>query len=206
MKKIILYVASAAIPIFAAFSQAEAQPKQGSFGMSAAIALPSGIIPSAGIPTSTLNNLNITYGPTTSFLYLISDNLQLEGGIGYVSVATDTEGDDPDPLSTISIGVQGKYFLSNAPARPYAGIGFSYSSLPTTESANSETTRSLLLVSGVFGGQAFLNDAKTAAMFIQVGLGYNVFSTSTDMDGDNSDTSVSVLNPGGSAFGFSIYL
>ncbi len=203
--------------LFAAFSIAfiisptQTQAEDGhSFGFSAAIAMPSGLVPSAGIPTTAGTNINFTYGYSTNFLMMIGEQLQIEAGIGYVSVSTSIDAagaKNPDPISTISFSAGGRYFLRTGDVQPYVGGGLSFTSLPSTTINSKEVSASLLSFIGFVGAQGFINTSRTVALFIQMGFGYNSASGNvTDpITFVQSEGSTSSFNFGGSAVGATVY-
>lgn len=175
---------------------------KGKLGMSAAIGLPSGITPAVSLPTNTLGSLTISTAATSSFNILLSDNLQLDLGLGYLSV-TPNEGDG---VNTVSIGAGVKYFMGKGDVSPYITGGFSFTNLPTITSVGTERTGNMITFLAAYGAQAYLNSSNTVALFVQMGLGYNTGSITTDITGGSSTTtSISNLNLGGSAVGVTVY-
>lgn len=197
-----------AIATFGNF-ESRAQFSPNSFGLSAAIAMPSGVTASAAIPTAFNANGVITFTNSfaTSILFVASDNIQLDAGIGYVSVSTDNPDPtpDPDPLTTISFSAGGRYFINIGNVMPYLGVGFSFTNFPTLKVGGGEIKGSLMTVLGFFGAQAFINDSKTLALFIQIGAGFNSVTSKTEANSMTSETKNSSINFGGSAIGGSIY-
>lgn len=186
-----------------------AQFREGAWGLNAGMAMPSGLSLSAGIPTGTLVNLTYTYSFSTSFAYVISQNLQLEAGLGFVTASFTVPSSQtaPDNQSLFSIFFGGKYFLSEKnDVMPYLGAGFSFTSLPTVKSGvNNETSGSLLTVLGFFGAQGFLNKERTVSLFIQIGLGLSKGTVTNKIGSSSFDNGQTNINFGGSAFGGSIY-
>jgi hypothetical protein len=186
-----------------------AQFRVGAFGLNAGMAMPSGLTLSAGIPTSTLVNLSYTYSFSTSFAYVLSQNLQLEAGIGFVTASCQVPSGQtaPDNQRLFSFSLGGKYFLSDKnDVMPHLGVGFSSTSLPTVKSGgNNETSGSVLTAIVFFGAQGFLNKERTVSLFIQFGLGYNKGTVTTKTGSNSYDNGQTNINFGGSAFGGSIY-
>lgn len=194
------------IGILSASSQS--QVRTGAMSLNAGMAMPSGLTLSAAIPTSFLTGLTFTYSFATSFGYVLSDNLQLEAGIGYVTASFSVpDGETANQnQSLFSLNLGAKYFISaKEGVMPYIGVGFSTTSLPSTTNGNTTTSASLTTILAYFGAQGFLNNAKTVALFIQFGLGYNNGSQKTVTPNMTSERSQTNINFGGSAFGGSIY-
>jgi hypothetical protein len=82
-------------------------------GVSASMAMPSGIVASAGMPGPLLNQVNIAYGASSNLIFVVDRMLQFEAGFGYATVSTIVPKDatEPDPQSVLSIMAGGKYFL-----------------------------------------------------------------------------------------------
>lgn len=187
----------------------QAQFREGAWGLNAGMSMPSGLTLSAGIPTSTLVNVSFTYSFSSSFAYVLSQNLQLEAGISYLTASfqVPSGATAPDNQNLFSIYAGGKYFLMQKEmVMPYIGAGLSYSSLPTVKSGNSnETSGSLLTFIGCFGVQSFLNKEKTVSLFIQIGVGFNKGTVSSKTSGGTYESGQTNINLGGSAFGGTIY-
>jgi outer membrane protein W len=186
----------------------KAQFREGAIGLNAGMAMPSGLTMSAGIPNNILGNLTFTYSFATSFAYVMSQNMQLEAGIGFVSASFSVPSgfNAPESQSLFSLFLGGKYFLSSKnDVMPYLGVGVSYTALPTIKSGTNETSATLLTVLGYFGAQGFLNTQKTVSLFIQFGIGYNQGTVTNKIGSNSSDNGLTNINFGGSAFGGSIY-
>lgn len=189
--------------------ESKAQFASNSFGLSAAIAMPSGVTASAAVPTA-INNYGVitfTNSFATSILFVATENIQLDAGIGYVSVSTDNPDPqpDPDPFTTISFAAGGRYFFNVGNVMPYIGVGFSFTNLPTVKVGGGEIKGSLMTLLGFFGAQAFINDSRTIALFIQIGAGFNSVTSKTEANQMTAETKNSSINFGGSAIGGSIY-
>ena len=189
-------------------TSAHSQFRTGAFALNAGMSMPSGLTLSAGIPTSTLTGLTFTYSFASSIGYIVADNFQIDAGIGYLTASFQVpSGPTPESQSLFSLCLGAKYFLGISEiVKPYIGGGFSISSLPKVSAGqNYSTSGSLTTVVAYFGAQSFLNNAKTVALFIQMGLAFNkgtLTTTSGNMSSDNGQTNI---NFGGSAFGGSIY-
>lgn len=122
-------------------------------------------------------------------------------GFGYLSIAVD----EADASNTMSIGISGKYFLTNGEVMPYITGGFSYTQVPTIETSNSTIEGNMLTVLGAFGVQAFMNNSKTIALFIQMGFGYNLGTIDNTVGNTTMSNEQTNLNLGGSAIGATIY-
>lgn len=210
-KRITMLYAALSITIAIATPTPAHSQGNSTFGITASIGMPSGLVPAAGIPTAA-NTLSITYGMTTSILMLINEQLQIEAGIGYVSVSTSYDKEsikEPDPLSAISFSAGCRYFLRKAEVQPYVGGGFSYTSLPSVTGFDmKEISVNLFSFIGFVGAQGFINKSQTVALFIQIGFGFNTF-TGGIPDPDTfqiSKGTFSTINFGGSAIGGTIYL
>lgn len=181
--------------------------KEGDFGISASLALPSGITASAAIPTTVLSQLSLSYGASTNLSYVPTGNLELDLGLGVVSISYSAPSGQTAAKSqtAISLMLGGKYFLSSKDVSPYLGAGFSYSSLPTITSGSTEVSGSLVTFIGFFGAQGFINASKNVALFAQIGFGVNSGSITTKVEGMSAKNGISTINLGGSAFGGSIY-
>lgn len=188
---------------------ANAQFREGAWGLNAGMSMPSGISLSAGIPTSTLVGISFTYSFASSFAYVLSQNLQLEAGISYLTASFQVPSGNtaPDNQNLLSIYGGGKYFLMQKEmVMPYIGAGLSFTSMPTVKSGGSnETSGSLLTFIGCFGAQSFLNKEKTVSLFIQIGVGFNKGTVTTKTSNGSYDNGQTNINLGGSAFGGSIY-
>jgi hypothetical protein len=190
-----------------------AQFREGAWGLSAGVAMPSGVTLSAGIPTSSLSNVTFTYSFSSSFVYALNQSLQLEAGVGYLTAGVSTDPlpngqKNPDNQNLFSVNVGGKYFLMTHDVMPYLFAGFSYTSLPSTKTVYNEISGSLISALAGFGAQSFINTSKTIALFIQFGVGFNKGTVTTKMtEGSTSSTDVSNtnINFGGSAVGATIY-
>ena len=88
---------------------------------------------------------------------------------------------------------------------PYITGGFSYTQVPTIETSNSTIEGNMLTVLGAFGVQAFMNNSKTIALFIQMGLGYNMGTIDNTVGNTTMSNEQTNLNLGGSAIGATIY-
>lgn len=208
-------------------SSSQAQFREGAIGISAGMAMPSGVTLSAAVPSSYAGNINniFTYYFGSSFAYVIAPTVQLELGLGYgtASYSVPQGQTAPPTQSTLGVNLGGKIFLAsrNDMVMPYIGAGFSYVGLPKSESTTgtvpytttTSITGSIISVLGCFGAQGFLNAQKTVAIFVQFGLGYSkgtltttvATSTPTANTSKSADNSQADLNLGGSAFGFSVY-
>ena len=60
-------------------------------------------------------------------------------------------------------------------------------------------------VLAAIGAQSFIDNNNTVAVFIQMGLGYNMGSVTTEGSGFSTTSDASSLNLGGSAVGFSVF-
>lgn len=179
---------------------ANAQFGHGSWGLNAGIALPAGVTQSVAVPGGSFTNVSFTPTASANLIYLLSQSFALQFGVGFLSTSqTPPTGTAPDALTTISFTAGGKYFLSKGDVMPYLAAGFSYTNLPKFTSGTTEITSSLVMIYGCFGGEGFLNANKTVSVFIQMGLGYNMLSFSSLMNGQNT------LNFGGSAVGANVY-
>lgn len=202
----------AALLIWCNPTESNAQFRNGAWGLSAAMSMPNGLVPGPGVsptitlPVNTGGQVAFNFVGTSGINYVAGDNLQLELGIGYLSVSADVPGDnDPDPLSSIAVALGGKYFLSNGPVMPYLGLNGSYAILPTTKFNTTEITGNVMSLIAYFGAMSFINDSKTLAIFLQMGLGYNSGTVTTETNGSKSDASSGSFNLGGSAIGAAIY-
>lgn len=178
----------------------------GNLGMSAAVGLPNGVTPAVGLPSNAFNRITITTAASSSFNIRLNDALQLDLGLGYMSVS---QGEGTDAQNTLSIGTAGKYFLKKGDVQPYLNLGFSFTQIPTIENTTSKISGNMVTILGAFGVQSFINQANSVALFVQMGFGYNMGSVETVNTVGNqnttSSTDFSTLNLGGSAIGLSIY-
>ncbi len=158
-------------------------------GLSAAISLPSGIVPSI-TPGNVANNVGISYNSSVAFLYRFTQAVQGEVGLGFASISPES-GDD---ISAFSLMAGLKYFLRLGNVMPYLNGAFSYSSVPKFDNFSESN---LFSIFGSFGAQAFLNDQHTAALFIQIGIGFSAI--------DANGFKKSMVDLGGSAIGGSVY-
>lgn len=195
-----LIFATLVASLFFALSPTQTQAK-GNLGMTAAVGLPNGFTPSVGLPSNVYSRLTISLGASSSFNIMLSDAFQLDLGLGYLSI-TPEEG---DAANTLSFGVGGKYFLDKGDVRPYINAALSYSQIPTISSVTSETSGNLITFIAAFGAQAFVNEANTIALFVQMGLGYNTGTLTMEAAGMSQDNTISSLNLGGSAIGATVY-
>lgn len=175
---------------------ANAQFGSGAWGLNAGIALPAGVTQSIGLPSGSLSNVTFTPGASANLVYLMSQSFALQFGIGFQNASTTVPSGQtaPDALSTMSLTAGGRYYLNHGDVMTYLGAGFSYTNLPEIVSV----TGSLITIYGCFGAEGFLNSTKTVSIYIQMGVGYNMFSQSSD-NGNN------ILNLGGSAVGANVY-
>lgn len=180
--------------------------EEGNFGMTAAMGMPNGVTPSIGLPTNTTSRLSISATASSSFNIMLSNNLQLDVGLGYLSV---DPGGDADPSTTLSFMAGGKYFFTTEHVSPYLNLGISYTQIPTIETTGSEITGNMMTVLAAFGAQAFINTNNTVAVFVQMGIGYNMGTVDTETTVGGSSTTMSSemtnLNLGGSAVGITVY-
>jgi hypothetical protein len=177
-----------------------AQFRQGAWGLNAGIALPAGITQSVAVPSGSLSNVVFTPTASANLVYLLSQSFALQFGVGFLSAGVSPqEGPAPDAVTTLSLTAGGKYYMGHGDVMTYLGAGFSYTNLPKITSGNDEITNSLIMIYGCFGAEGFLNSSKTVSVFIQMGLGYNMLSFSTQFSNQNT------LNLGGSAVGANIY-
>ncbi len=132
-----------------------------------------------------------SFAPRAQFLYTLSDQLQLDLGVGFQTISVDP----PDESATaFGINVGGKYFLSTV---PFVGVEFSYSSADDSYSENSETD-TFLMISALLGGQVMIEN--NLGVYGQVGFGYGKYSDGREDAGD-----VSVLGFTTAAVGASFY-
>ncbi len=183
---------------------ANAQMLQGGCGLNAGIALPAGITQSAGVPNFSSLNITFTNSASANFIYVVSNNFQLNAGLGFLS--TSFSGNSaPASQSLISIAVGGKLILSHHDVMPYIGLGFSYTNLPKVTQGTTDITGSLITLTPCFGVESFINQAKTVSMYIQMGIGYNSTSLKATSGNFSSTSGTSMFNLGGSAAGVNIY-
>lgn len=179
---------------------ANAQFKQGAWGLSAGIALPAGVTQSVAVPGGSFTNVSFSPTASANLVYLFSQSFALQFGVGFLSAGVSPQsGPAPDAVTTLSLTAGGKYYMSHGDVMPYLSAGFSYTNLPKITSGSTEVTNSLIMVYGCFGAEGFLNSSKTVSIFIQMGLGYNMLSFSEMFSNLNT------LNLGGSAVGANIY-
>ena len=198
---------SSIIILIALTLSSQAQMREGNWGISSGMAMPSGITTTAGLPTNVLSQLNISYSASSNFIYVVSPMMQLEAGLGYVSIGyTVPSGQTAaSSQSALSIMVGGKYFLRQSDVNPYLGVNFSFSQLPTITNGGNSIKGKLITAIGYFGAQGFINSAKTVALFVQFGLGYNTGTLTTTVGSNSFDNGINTFNLGGSAFGGMIY-
>jgi hypothetical protein len=174
----------------------KAQFKDGAWGFSAGIAMPSGITTSAGLPS--LTSVAFTYGASTSLLYLVSQALQLELGLGIASQSfTVATGSAPNSQTSISFSFGGKYFLMTKDVMPYITAGFSYTGFPKTTVTGTDYTGSLVTFLAGFGAESFLNSTRTIGLFIQIGIGFNSITNTVTVAGQSASSGSSTFNLGG---------
>lgn len=200
LKSAFFFVFSLLIFVSLSNNNANAQLKSGQMGMSAAIGMPSGLLPSVSSNGNAINDM-YSLDASTSLNLVLSDNFQLDLGLGFMSRSRNEE----DAQNLLTFGLGGKYFLSNSEVSPYITGGFSYAQLPSSESEISSSEGSILSLLGAFGVQSFVNNSKTIALFIQIGISYNMISTESTVMNQSSTTELNHLNLGASAIGATIY-
>ncbi len=210
MKTSKLFFLLLAIALTTTIATTEAHEK-GDFGMSAAIAMPNGVTPSTGLTTNTTSRLSISSTAASSFNIMLTNTLQLDLGLGYLSIDNGVEGSDP--ANTLSFMAGGKYFFNVSDVSPYVNLGLSYTQIPTIETVgngfSTEVSGSMMTVLAAFGAQAFLNSTHNIAIFVQMGIGYNMgtVDTKSTVNGTSTTNSneMTNLNLGGSAVGLTVY-
>lgn len=209
MKTSKLFFLLLVVALTTAITPTEAHEK-GDFGMTAAIGMPNGVTPSIGLPTNTTSRLSISATASSSFNIMLTNNIQLDLGLGYLSV---DPGGDADPANTLSIMAGGKYFFNTGDVSPYLNLGISYTQIPTIESGGTgfttEVSGNMMTVLAAFGAQAFITPTHNIALFVQMGIGYNMGTVDTETSSGGSSSTMSSevtnLNLGGSAVGVTVY-
>lgn len=191
------------------------QLASGMMGFGASFALPGGTtasVVSNGAGSSTvLAQFGFTYTGGSHIAYLISQNLELQAGLGFgtVSFAVPTGSTAIESQSTMSVLLGGRLYMSpGAKASPYVNVGLSYTKAPTIKTSKLEVSANLIGVIAAVGAQGWLSESVSA--YVQMGLGYNsgtITSTGigTDADKGSSSNSVNTLSLGGSAAGICVY-
>lgn len=151
-------------------------------------------------------NLNIQFSdgiyfaPRAQFLYTLSDQLQLDFGIGFQTWSVENDNADIDEsASSYAINVGAKYFLGKV---PYVGAELVYGAADDESLDNQgeydPESDTFLMISVLLGGQVMVQD--NLGIYGQVGLGYGSYT-----DGGEQDFDVTLLGLTTAAVGASFY-
>lgn len=138
--------------------------------------------------------------------YTLSNNVQ----VGLNLIMTNTSYTVPDGApsrdseTAFGVDVYCAYYLSQGDAvSPYLIFEVDYLAHPKQTSGSLETTRNDIGIEFGFGGQAFV--VKGLALWGQIGIEYNMQSTTTKVGSSESTSGTNVLNLFTTAVGASFY-
>ncbi|MDA3843332.1 MAG: outer membrane beta-barrel protein [Candidatus Kapabacteria bacterium] len=183
-------------------SEASAQLKPGSFGISASFAYRP---VDAGMSHAFDAEMKTTM-PMAHLLYTYSKNLQVDFALGIQSRSyTYEDGDEPNSETTLAFQLAAKYFFdSKSNVSPYLGGALGYLAFPRIERSGYDEVDFNISAALIFGGQYFLEN--NFALWAQIGLTanfiYERYEYTTKINMTNQTT---VIDLSSTAVGASFY-
>jgi len=183
-------------------SEASAQLKPGSFGISASFAYRPA---EAGMSHAYDAEMKTTM-PMAHLLFAYTEKLEINFAVGLQNRSyTYEEGDEPNSETTLAFGLGAKYFLeSKSKVSPYIGGTLGYLIFPRIERSGYDEVDFNISAALIFGGQYFLDD--NFALWAQIGMTanfvYERYEYTTTINMTNQTT---VIDLSSTAVGASFY-
>ena len=183
-------------------SEASAQLKPGSFGISASFAYR----PAADGMSHAYDAEMKTTMPMAHVLFAYTERLEIDLGVGIQSRSyTYEDGDEPNSETTLAFQLGAKYFLdSKSNVSPYLGGALGYLRFPRIERSGYDEVDFNVSAALIFGGQYFLDD--NFALWAQIGLTANfIFERYEYTTTINMTNQTTVIDLSSTAVGASFY-